>query len=83
VTGLVDGLVASGHVSREPHPTDRRAVLVTATSLGEATIRELVTGHDDLARTLFADVPAERLAVFVSTLDHTIVTFTRLMEDAS
>jgi hypothetical protein len=56
---------------------------VTATSLGEATIRELVTGHDDLARTLFADVPAERLAVFVSTLDHTIVTFTRLMEETS
>jgi len=83
VTGLVDGLVASGHVSREPHPTDRRAVLVTPTSLGEATIRELLTSHDDLARTLFADVPAERLALFVSTLDHTIVTFTRLMEETS
>ena len=31
VTGLVDGLVESGHVSREPHPGDRRAALVTLT----------------------------------------------------
>src|SRR5687768_14866180 len=36
VTGLVDGLVSSGHVSREPHPTDRRATLVTPTAEGEA-----------------------------------------------
>lgn len=81
VTGLVDGLVASGHVSREPHPADRRAVLVTPTSRGEATIRELVASHDDLAQRLFSDVPAARLAVFVTTLDHTITTFARLMED--
>lgn len=81
VTGLVDGLVASGHVSREPHPADRRAVLVTPTSRGEATIRELVASHAGLAQRLFSDVPAERLAVFVTTLDHTIMTFARLMED--
>lgn len=81
VTGLVDGLVASGHVSREPHPADRRAVLVTPTPRGEATIRELVASHADLAQRLFSDVPAERLAVFVTTLDHTITTFARLMED--
>jgi DNA-binding MarR family transcriptional regulator len=81
VTGLVDGLVASGHVSRKPHPADRRAVLVTPTSRGEATIRELVASHADLAQRLFSDVPAERLAVFVTTLDHTITTFARLMED--
>ena len=29
VTGLVDGMVATGFVTREPHPTDRRATLVT------------------------------------------------------
>jgi DNA-binding MarR family transcriptional regulator len=83
VTGLVDGLVASGHVSREPHPADRRAVLVTPTPRGEATIRELVASHDDLAQRLFGEVPAERLAAFVTTLDHTITTFARLMEETS
>ena len=34
ITGLVDGLVAAGFVSRQAHPTDRRATLVTFTELG-------------------------------------------------
>ena len=83
VTGLVDGLVASGHVSREPHPTDRRATLVTPTATGDAAIRELVDSHNNLARQIFGDVPAERLAVFVTILDDTIATFARLLEEVS
>jgi DNA-binding MarR family transcriptional regulator len=83
VTGLVDGLVASGHVTREPHPTDRRATLVTPTSTGEATIRELLDSHVDLAKQLFGHVPERRLSIFVETLDDTIATFTRLMEEGS
>ena len=83
VTGLVDGLVTSGHVTREPHPTDRRATLVTPTSTGEATIRELLDSHVDLAKQLFGHVPERRLGVFVETLDDTIATFTRLMEEGS
>jgi DNA-binding MarR family transcriptional regulator len=83
VTGLVDGLVGSGHVSREPHPTDRRATLVTPTSKGEAVIRALVESHEDLARQFFGHLPAEQLAVFAATLDETITTFARLMEEAS
>jgi DNA-binding MarR family transcriptional regulator len=81
VTGLVDGLVASGHVSREPHPTDRRATLVTPTATGEAAIRSLVESHERLARQLFSHVPAEQLAVFAATLDETVATFARLMEE--
>ena len=34
VTGLVDALEANGFVDRRPHPTDRRATLVTLTELG-------------------------------------------------
>ena len=37
VTGLVDGLVATGFVTREPHPTDRRATLVSFTDRGART----------------------------------------------
>jgi DNA-binding MarR family transcriptional regulator len=81
VTGLVDGLVASGHVTREPHPTDRRATLVTPTVEGAAVIRELIESHEHLARQLFEHVPADRLAIFVTTLDDTIATFSRLMEE--
>lgn len=30
-TKLIDRLVAAGHLSRDPHPTDRRTVLITVT----------------------------------------------------
>lgn len=82
ITGLVDGLTASGHVTREPHPTDRRATLVTPTPRGESTIQELRSRHDDLADQLFGKVPPRRLTAFVATLDETVATFTRLTEEA-
>ena len=69
VTGLVDGLVGSGHVTREPHPHDRRATLVTPTALGARTIVDLVGSHADLAARLFGDVPAARLASFAEVLE--------------
>lgn len=81
VTGLVDGLVASGHVTREPHPTDRRATLVTPTAAGHAVIKENQDSYDDLARQLFGDLPAARLADFAAVLDVTIARFTALMEE--
>jgi DNA-binding MarR family transcriptional regulator len=79
VTGLVDGLVASGHVTREPHPDDRRATLVTPTTLGRETIEGLTSSHDDLARRLFGDVPASRLATFDEVLTATVERFAGLM----
>lgn len=82
VTGLVDGLVASGHVTREVHPGDRRATLVTPTALGTRTIEGLTTSHVDLAQRLFGDVPSDRLAVFSEVLDETTQRFARLMEEA-
>lgn len=81
VTGLVDGLVASGHVTREPHPSDRRAILVTPTELGHRAIRDLRESHVDLARQLFDHVPEQNLAAFVQVLDETIEILARLMED--
>ena len=81
VTGLVDGLVASGHVTREPHPGDRRATLVTPTELGARTIEGLTSSHADLAQRLFGDVPADRLAVFTEVLDETTQRFARLMKE--
>lgn len=82
VTGLVDGLVASGHVTREPHPSDRRATLVTPTPPGEKAIADLVDSHVDLAQRLFGDVVPERLAIFAEVLDDTTQRFAQLMEDA-
>ena len=82
ITGLVDGLVASGHVSREPHPTDRRATLVTLTALGTGTVAEMQSSHSRLADDLFGAMGERRLASLVSALDETIERFARLMEES-
>ncbi len=80
ITGLVDGLVGSSHVSREPHPSDRRATLVTPTALGAEVVARLQDSHVDLAQRLFGDVPDERLAVFAGVLEDTTQRFAVLME---
>ena len=80
VTGLVDGLVGSGHVTREPHPTDRRATLVTPTDAGRRTFEELVASHADLAARLFGDVPPARLATFDEVLSATVQRFAGLVD---
>jgi DNA-binding MarR family transcriptional regulator len=59
ITALVDGLVSTGFVTREPHPSDRRATLVTFTARGHAAARALADGHRQLARQLFAGLPAD------------------------
>jgi DNA-binding MarR family transcriptional regulator len=43
LTGLVDGLAAEGLVTRAPHPTDRRATLLTLTSAGQAAADDTTT----------------------------------------
>jgi DNA-binding MarR family transcriptional regulator len=69
VTGLVDGLAAAGLVTREPHPADRRATLVTPTARGEELLDEFGRGQAELAGQLFGGLPGERLAGLVSALD--------------
>ncbi|MGN6405346.1 MarR family winged helix-turn-helix transcriptional regulator [Sinomonas sp.] len=40
MTTLVDRLVRSGHVSREPHPTDRRALILRPTQGSDHEVRK-------------------------------------------
>jgi hypothetical protein len=49
VTGLVDGLAESGFVTREPHPTDRRATLVALTERARASKAQMDQGARDAA----------------------------------
>lgn len=44
VTALVDRLAKSGHVTREPHPNDRRAVIVVPTVDSDNEVRETLGG---------------------------------------
>lgn len=60
VTGLVDALVETGFVTREPHPHDRRASLVTLTERGTVTVNDLERQQHELAHQLFADMSTRR-----------------------
>jgi DNA-binding MarR family transcriptional regulator len=75
ITALVDGLVDTGFVTREPHPSDRRATLVTFTERGRATAQALLDGHRRLARQLFADLPAGVFDGFDAGLLHVLTQF--------
>ncbi|MCW2814251.1 MAG: transcriptional regulator, MarR family [Nocardioides sp.] len=83
MTGLVDGLVASGHVTREPHPGDGRAFLVTPTPMGAETARALSDGRLELARGLFADWDPDRIGGLVDDLDDVLAEIHAMIEEQS
>lgn len=61
VTGLVDALEADGWVTRSPHPTDRRATVISLTPTAEQTLAKLNENYEGLAHDLLGDVPADDL----------------------
>lgn len=70
VTGLVDGMVATGFVTREPHPTDRRATLVSLTERGTASMAQMTRDHQGLARLLFEQL--DDFEAFAAGLTHVL-----------
>jgi DNA-binding MarR family transcriptional regulator len=75
VTALVDGLQATGFVTREPDATDRRVARVTMTAAGEAASRAMLDGRRRLAHALLGDLSAERLNRFDAGLRHVLERF--------
>ena len=69
VTGLVDALEAAGFVERGPHPTDRRATLVTLTELGSQTMADMVRDRELIASELVVDFGEDQLIQFGRSLD--------------
>jgi len=63
-----DGLVATGFVTREPHPTDRRATLVTFTEHAATTVAAMERDQQKFAHLLFAGMPDEQFDCFVAGL---------------
>jgi DNA-binding MarR family transcriptional regulator len=61
VTGLVDALVAAGYVERRPHPSDRRATLVTLTELGTKTMTGMARDREQIAAELVEGLAEDRL----------------------
>jgi DNA-binding MarR family transcriptional regulator len=79
VTDLVDTLEAVGLVARGPHPTDRRATMVSLTEQGRTAAARLQAEYGKFARTLFADQDGQDLDAFARVVDNTLH---RLRSDA-
>ena len=73
-TSLIDRLVGSGHVRREPHPTDRRSLVIVPTSVTDSEVRATL---GEMHRRMLA--VAEELSVEESRV---IVSFLRRMTEA-
>lgn len=58
LTGLVERLVASGHVERRPSPRDRRAQVVRLTELGRQDFAVMAAAHEGWIAAMFAGLGA-------------------------
>ena len=72
MTGLIDGLVASGLVTREPHPTDRRATLVTFTPQGDAVVAAMDRDQELFVQILFGGMPDDRLDCLIEGISEVV-----------
>lgn len=75
VTALIDALEAQGWVTRRPHPTDRRATLVSLTRKGTTAAVRMERERQEAAQTLFGDLSATDLAGFLVVADHVLRQF--------
>ena len=63
ITGLVDALEAGGYVTRSPHPTDRRATVVSLAASAQRMMQRMQREHAELSADLLGAVePADRPA---------------------
>lgn len=58
-TKLLDRLTASGHLERHPHPTDRRALVLTCTPHAHDEIRDRLSRMHVRMREIAASIPPE------------------------
>ncbi|AWB95274.1 MarR family transcriptional regulator [Agromyces badenianii] len=64
ITGLVDALEAGGYVTRSPHPSDRRAIIVSLTVSAQGMMHDMQREHAELSAELLGAVaPADRAAL--------------------
>jgi DNA-binding MarR family transcriptional regulator len=70
ITGLVDALEADGWVERLPHPSDRRATIVTLTPAAETAFGQLLEGYVGLSADLLRGVPDDDQQRALAVLDH-------------
>jgi len=59
LTALVERMVASGHVSRTPLPSDRRVQIIALTEFGRNEFRKMADEHAEWISELFGSMSAE------------------------
>ena len=69
VTGLVDALEAGGYVTRSPHPTDRRAIIVSLAASAHEMMRQMQRDHAALSADLLGAVDAADRDALVRGID--------------
>lgn len=67
-TSLIDRLVASGHVRREAHPTDRRSVVVVPTVESDKEVRETLGAMHRRMMAVAEGLTAEEARIVVDFL---------------
>ena len=73
-TSLIDRLVASGHVRREAHPSDRRSIVVIPTVESDTEVRETLGAMHRRMMTVAEGLTADQA--------HVVVDFLQQMTDA-
>lgn len=82
VTSIVDALEEKGHVARGPHPSDRRAWLVSVTAAGSRVAMDMEAGRQRSAQLLFSELPATQLKGYVATITHVLASLESVVRDA-
>jgi DNA-binding MarR family transcriptional regulator len=67
-TGVVDGLVEAGLVTRGPDPANRRSVLVELTDAGRGTLEALAEARRQTAEELFGALTADERGQLLALL---------------
>ncbi len=68
-TILIDRLVKSGHVERQPHPTDRRALVIAPTLTSDEEVRATLGRMHGRMLEIAESLPAADAAVIAQFLD--------------
>lgn len=69
VTTLVDRLVASGHLVRVPHPTDRRSIVLLPTELARRQMDENLADMHERMKRIAAAVPEDARPAVVEFIE--------------
>lgn len=82
VSGLVDVLEKHEYVRREPHPSDRRAVIVDLTPDARAMVEEMQRRHTAVTANLLGAVDAADLPAVERGIEAIVVRLTELVHQS-